>query len=433
MARISDEHPLRSTTMFNRKALKRPSRNLLAHPFVGFEPLEDRVLLSASHHGAFGGGFGGGGHGGNTVLFSQLDTQIQMGLTGLASADSVAAPSASSTVYLGNSRGVETYTYDVTSTGTDTKLTVDSSGNPLTAPTQSTTPFSTIASAAAGTEIDNIATALNLTAPATTDTVYVSTPTVGAAVYTVYLNGSSSSGHHFRGEAVTVDANGNPVGNEVLPFSALPTGIQGAVNANVPSGATALDPTSTQNVVVRTTDGITTYSTTFTSSGTKSTVTVDAGGNLTNLPSHSTTTYSGLQTSAPAAAAELSTLATADGVSTIASTQTIQVYTETNGTVVYSVHLPATGTRSNGNTFTYTITLSSDQAGNPTVPPTDGGGFGGFGFGGFEFGGFGFGDGGFGGGDCGGQRSGGTTTPTPTPTPTATATVRSGVRHATRG
>ena len=369
------------------------------------EPLEDRRLLSASFHNAHEGefGFGGGGigahlgHGHNlsSIQFSQAPAKVQSGLTALASQDNVAAPTATSTVLLGNRNGVETYTIEVTGAGTDTRLTVDQNGNPVTAPVNSTGTFGAVPSAVS-TEINKIATALGLTAPASTDNVRVTTPASGPAIYTIRLSGSTSSLHR-RGDVVSVDANGNPVGNQSLPFSALPTAIQNGLNGNRPSGATALDASSTQTVRVRTANGVTTYSTTFTTSGTSTTVTVNSSGQLATLPSHTTAQFS---TIPQAAQTELQTLATANGVTTtIAPTQSVNVYDEANGTTIYSVTLPANKTGSSGQTYTVNITISVDQAGNPTTPPGgDGegdGGFGGFGdhFGHFEgsaFGGFGF-------------------------------------------
>jgi hypothetical protein len=369
-----------------------------------FEPLEERRLLSASfHHGDSGSDFGGGsigvglGYGRNvsSIQFSQAPAKVQTGLTALASKDSVTAPTASTAVLLGNRNGVETYTIDVTGTGTDTRLTVDQNGNPVTAPTHGTTTFGAVPSAVSA-EISKIATALSLTAPASTDSVRVTTPASGPAVYTIRLAGSSTTSLHGRGDVVSVDANGNPVGNQSLPFSALPTAIQNGLNSSRPSGATALDSSSTQTVRVRTANSVTTYSTTFTTSGTSTTVTVNASGQLASLPSHTTAQFS---TIPQAAQTELQTLATANGVTTtIAATQSVNVYDEANGTTIYSVTLPASKTGSSGQTYTVNITVSVDQAGNPTTPPQDNGGgdeFGGFGdhFGHFEgaaFGGFGF-------------------------------------------
>ena len=112
---------------------------------VALEVLEGRRLLSGSP-GFFGGGFGGpggppdpgfasadfrgqgGGHGfggpdfgggpghgsDRSILFSQLPTTIQNGLTALAGTDGVTAPASTDPVRLGNSNGVETYSVDVT-------------------------------------------------------------------------------------------------------------------------------------------------------------------------------------------------------------------------------------------------------------------------------------------------------------------------------
>jgi hypothetical protein len=77
-----------------------------------------------------------------------------------------------------------------------------------------------------------------------------------------------------------------------------------------------------------------------------------------------------------AAQTELQALATAKGFSgTIATTQNVIEYDEANGNSVYSLSVKATGTRNSGKTFTFMVTVASDQDGNPTVPPTDGGRF----------------------------------------------------------
>jgi hypothetical protein len=367
-----------------------------------FEPLEGRRLLSASLHAEhlggseFGGhgigiGYGEHGHSLNTIQFSQAPSAVQTGLTTLASHDNVTAPTATTTVYLGNSRGVETYTIDIAGTGTDTRFTVDQNGNPVTAPTNSSTTFGAVP-AAVSAEVSKIATALSLTAPASTDSVRVSTPASGAATYTIRLVSSSTTGRHTLGVTVSVDANGNPVGNQNLPYSTLPTAIQNGLNSNRPSGATALTSTSTQSVRIRTANGVTTYSTSFTSSGTSTTVTVNSSGQLTKLPSRTTAQFQSIPT---AAKTELQTLANANGVSGVISpTQTVNVYDEANGTTIYSVTLSTSKTGSGGQSFTVNLTISVDQAGNPTTPPQDGGGedFGDhFGnFAGSAFGGFGF-------------------------------------------
>src|SRR5205807_8081655 len=111
-------------------------------------------------------------------------------------------------------------------------------------------------------------------------------------------------------------------------------------------------------VRVRTANGITTYSTTFTTSGTSTTVTVNASGQLATLPSHTTAQFS---TIPQAAQTELQTLATANGVATtIAATQSVNVYDEANGTTIYSVTLPASKTGGSGQSYTVNITVSVD-------------------------------------------------------------------------
>jgi len=356
--------------------------------------------------------FGDRGHILSTIPFSEAPTAVQNGLTSLAGTDHLTSPTATDTVHLGNHNGVETYSLLITSTGTQTDITVDQNGNPVTQPTLSTTTFGTLngtgtgSDAAAAAEITAIASALGLTAPASTDTVNVSTTAGGAITYSIHLTRSTTStttttdDHDFfenHGETITVDASGNPVGAQELPFSVMPTKIQNGINAHLPTGATALTATSTQSVRVLTIDGTTYYSTTFDTTGTQTTVTVDAAGDLASLPSSSTADFSTI----PAAAqTELQTLATANGVSgTIAGTQTVNVFNEGNGTTIYSVSLSAMNSTTSQ---TYMLTISVDQAGNPTVPPQNfgsgpgdfGGGFAGDGFGGL----LGSGDGdGFGG------------------------------------
>jgi len=365
-------------------------------PAIAAEPLENRLLF---HHGfggfgggwggGFGGGFGGGGFGGggfggglNSIEFSQAPTAVQTGLDSLATTDGLTPPASTSTqtVFLGNRNGVETYSIDLNGTGTMSVLTVDQNGSPVTAPTNGTTTSGALPGPVT-TEIAAIATALNLTAPASTDNIRVSTPNGGTSLYTVRFTASSSSSSTFvRGRTIVIDANGNPVGNTNLPFAAMPAAIQNGLNNNLPTGASALDPTSTQSVSVRTNSGVTTYSTAFTTSGTSTTVTVDATGALAKLPSHSTTTFSTLTMTVQDA---INTLAGDNGVTTpLAGTQSVQVYDEGNGTTIYSVNVPGSKTGSSGSTFSFNLTISVDQAGNPTTLPNGGGlfsdSFGGF-------------------------------------------------------
>ncbi len=378
---------------------------------AAIESLEDRCLLSVSHHGFGGfGGFGGGWGHSSAILYSQAPAAVQSGFTDLATTDNLTLLTDSTTVYLGNRGGVETYTIDITANGVDNRLTVNLAGKAVTAPTSTSTTFGALTNAAVSTELTTIATALNLTAPASTDNVTVITGSDGTQTFAYRF---ASTGRH--GTSVTLDADGNPVGNTRLPLSVFSKTISDALVNAAPVGATPL--TDTSLVTVKTANGVTTYSAIFTSTGTVTTVTVDNTGTLTSLP---TTTIVQFSTIPTAAQTEIQTLATAKGYTgTIAGTQNVKAYNEANGTTVYSVRLPVSKTGNSGGTFTFMIQVSSDQSGNPTVPPSDGGGegfgfggFGGFG-GGFGFGGFGFGGGGCSGGSSGSGSSTGTTTTSP--------------------
>jgi hypothetical protein len=334
------------------------------------ESLEGRRLLSHGH----------GGRELSSLEFDQLAQPLQTALNSLATSDNLTAPTSTQKVYLGNRRGQETYTIYLDGTGTQSALTVNAAGQAVTAPTRSTTTFSTIDGAAAGDEFTTLANTLGLTAPADTDNVNVSTTSGGVVTYTMHLAApSGTTGRLRRGLTVSVDANGDPVGTIVLPLSVFSTAIQNGLTGAAPTGATAL--TSTSNVIVKTVDGVTLYSARYTGTGTVTTVTVDSTGTLTSLPSRSKTTWASVP---PAAQAELQALATDEGA-TLDTTGTVYVYDEANGTVIYSMKVSASKTGSSGNTFTYMLTVSSDQDGNPTVPP---------------------GDGGFGGGGCGGGGDG---------------------------
>jgi hypothetical protein len=399
----------------SRSASRMARASLMVQATAGLEYLEGRQLLSSSH----GVPRGGGWHAVQQVAaieFSAAPSAVQTGLDTLATTDGLTDPAGTQTVTLHNVGGVETYSVSYSSTGTKSTLTVDQNGNAVTVPTTTTTTFGTLSGtgtgsdAAAATEISAIATALGLTAPTSTTTVNVTTTSGGAVVYSVALSSSSmSTTSYAHSSVVSVDASGNPVGNQNLPLSVIPTTIASALSANAPSGATAL--TSSSIVHVQTIDGITLYSAIFDSAGVDTTVTVNAAGTLTSLPSETTTTFSTLSS---AVQTELQTLATANGfASTISATQTINVYTEANGTVLYS----ATLTTSSGTTTTYpmSITVTSDAAGNPTTLP---GGFGGRG-----------GPEGPDGGGCGDRdgstttfSSGTTTTTGTTPTTTSTKT-----------
>jgi len=388
-----------------RKNTHRPSRAIpQARPSAIIEPLEDRRLLSHGGFGFGGFGFGGGGFGFggggfgrglNSIEFSQAPALVQTGLDKLATADNLTPPASTSTqtVYLGNQNGIETYTIDITGTGTQTALTVDQNGDPVTAPTNGTTTYMAVPTAVSA-EASAIATALGLTVPAATASVRVTTPS-GTSVYTIDLVASSTStSSHPHGRVVQINAAGDPVGSENLPFSALPTTLQMALNNSAPKNATPLAAASTQTVKIRTSSGVTTYSTSFTVSGTTTTVTVNTAGTLISLPSHSTTTFAMLL---PAVQNAINALAADNGATPLASTSTatVQVYDEANGTTIYSVTVNGSKIGLSGKSFTYNLTISVDSEGNPTTLPSGGGGgffgnrFGGFGGSSF-FGGFGF-------------------------------------------
>jgi hypothetical protein len=370
--------------MFGFKRNQRQAKSFapgVSMPLCRVEVLERRQLLSGGHfHDSFGrhGHRGGGGGSGSSLVDNgqtiQLGTlagaTVGNGAAIVAELDKLAGATLASTqvVTLGNSNGVETYSVSVNGTGSHSVYTVDENADPVTAPTQSTTTFGALSSTVS-TEISSVVTALSLTAPTSTTNVNVSTPTTGPAVYTIHLAGTGAGRHAQRGVTLSVDANGNVVGNISLPFAALPSAIQSALTAAAPAGSTA-----PIDIYVQTVDGVTLYSATFTSSGTRTTVTVNESGTLTSQPSVSTVT-----TLPTAADTELTALATADGGTLPTS---FKAYTEPNGTTVYSADVALTGTSKKGTTYTYDVTLSVDENGNATVPANDDGGFGGGGGGG---------------------------------------------------
>ena len=363
-----------------------------------FESLEGRQLLSSSHYHLAVEALNARHRRGealSTILFGQAPAAVQAGLTADATDHSLTAPTSSTKVKLANVDGVETYSVIISSTGAVTRLTVDQLGDEVTAPSVSKSDFGTLSGtgtgsdAAASDEITKIATALGLTAPASDTAVQVVTRD-GKTTYSVRLQHSSSStSKHPRGVMITVDSDGNLAGNEDVPFSVLSSTIQNGINTLAPSGATALASDSTQTVNVRTVDGVVLYSTNFTSSGASTKVTVNSTGAAASFPSTTTSTFGALSSTVQSA---IQTLATANGVAgTIASDQSIDVYTESNGTVLYSATLSATSKKNTSVTFDITITVDSN--GNPTTLPRQDlfvGRFGGFkGFGGRGFGEFG--------------------------------------------
>ncbi len=118
---------------------------------------------------------------------------------------------------------------------------------------------------------------------------------------------------------------------------------------------------------------------------------VNTAGALAKLPTHTTTTFSALPTTVQTA---INTLAADNGATgTIAGGTTVQVYDEANGATIYSVNVNGSKVGLSGNSFTFNLTISVDQNGNPTTLPNEGAAVFGGSFGGFAgdfFGGFGF-------------------------------------------
>jgi hypothetical protein len=304
------------------------------------------------------------------LLSGQAPSAVQTGLDTDATDHGLTAPTSSTKAKLANVNGAEAYSVTITSAGAVTKLTVDAMGDEVTPPSSSKTTFGELSGTGTGSDtaasnaISSIATALGLTAPTSTTGVRALTEN-GVTTYSVRLAHSSSTSTHPRMVTLTVDSAGNAVGNEDVPFSVLSSTIQAGINTLVPTGSTALAADSTQTVNVRTIDGVVLYSTTFTSTGASTKVTVNSTGAAASAPTQTTTTFGALSSAVQTA---IQTLATANGVSgTIASDQTINVYTEANGTLLYSVTLSATSKKDTSVTFDLTITVDSD--GNPTVLP----------------------------------------------------------------
>lgn len=355
-----------------KRLLERVNRTLTAAP--NFESLEGRLVLSA------GDVFTPDGlrdalehsHGAVTVQFAQLPSVIQQGIDTLAGQRGLTPPAADSTeiVFLNNRGGVETFSFDFAGVGTHTILTVDQNGNPVTPPARSTSTWAVLngtdagSNAAAASEIAAIASALNLRAPTDATLVKVTTNSSGDSTYSVSLRAATGRG---RTTTITVDQNGNPVGKQNLPFSVLPSAIRTGINNARPAGAAALDDASVQKVTVATKNGVTSYSTVFNVNGARSTVTVNAAGSLTALPSRSKTTFGLIP---DAAKGELLSRALAAGVQNgIPDSQPVSIYDEANGTVLYTVNLRAQKTLANGRTTTVNVYFTVDQSGNPTTLP----------------------------------------------------------------
>lgn len=218
----------------------------------------------------------------STTTFSGLQTSDVAAyneLNTLATADKTTIAS-TQTVYIRPINSATTY-YTVVltpSTGTTIKLTSDENGSPVTPPTSSTTTFGAVTDTAATAELTSLATALSLTAPTSTTSVTERTAD-GLTTYTVSLAPSSGTGRDVR---VTVDAAGNPAGNERIPFSALSSTIAGGLTTL--ATAESLTIAATQEVRVDTTGGVTYYTVRLAGTGQSVTLTVDTTGAAATLP-----------------------------------------------------------------------------------------------------------------------------------------------------
>jgi hypothetical protein len=215
----------------------------------------------------------------DTTTYSALqssDAAAATELQTLATADGQTI-AGTQTVYVRQVNSSTTYyTVDLTpSTGTVIKLTSDQAGNPVTSPTSTQTTFGDSSIPAAATaEITSLASVLNATAPVSSDAVTVNTAD-GLTTYTISLapSSTSSSTGNIR---ITVDAAGNPAGHMTIPFSALPTTIANGLTTLATADSTTI-PT-TQDVYVRTSGGVTTYTVDLNSSGQSLQLTVDTTG-----------------------------------------------------------------------------------------------------------------------------------------------------------
>ena len=132
---------------------------------------------------------------GGTILFSQAPANVQAGFNTIATNQSLTAPTAGQTVFLGNANGVESYSMVLTGPGIVSRVTVGLDGNPIIAPTKTTTDWTTFSTANPGAAagITALAADLNLTAPSSTTTVCVVTDASGTT-YSVNLKSQQVQG-----------------------------------------------------------------------------------------------------------------------------------------------------------------------------------------------------------------------------------------------
>ena len=224
------------------------------------------------------------------VTFGQLqngpanDKTIANGLQSLA--PSGVTIGATQTVFVRTFNGSTTYSVRLTnSNGTETDITVDSSGKVVTftAPSFTTTTFGMAPSA--------VQAGLSAIAPSgmmipSAQTVFVVTINSTTTYYTIDL----SPGGMFMpfGTRITVDENGLPATNQRVTFGQLQSGpaadktVATALQNLAPSGVTI--PAS-QTVFVRTVNGATTFTINLTNmNGTSSVITVDSTGAAVSPP-----------------------------------------------------------------------------------------------------------------------------------------------------
>lgn len=179
--------------------------------------------------------------------------------------------SSTQNVYVSTAKGVTTYTVDLTSNGETYMFTVNTAGTLVSSTVPQT--FGSITDTAVTTELTTLASALKLTAPTSASVVYVTTNSSGST-YSLTLTNSTGHGHP---TTLTVDSNGNPIGNDTIPFSALPTAISDGLTALATTYGATIN--STESVQVQTIKGVTTYTVTLRSAGQRISLTVDTSGN----------------------------------------------------------------------------------------------------------------------------------------------------------
>jgi len=236
-----------------------------------------------------------------TVLYSQLsastapanDRAIAAGLQKLAPSGVTIAGSQSVFVHAFN--GATTFTIFLTnSSGTVTRITVDSSGNAVTLPTPTPPTPPTRSTIQFSAALPAVQKGLQALAPSGTtiggtQSVFVVTLSSGKSYYTIFLPGASSEDDE-GSSRITVDQNGLPAGEENVLFSQLSAStapandqaIATALQKLAPSGTTIA---GTQMVLARTVGGTTTFTVNLTASnGSVTTISVDSSGNAVTPP-----------------------------------------------------------------------------------------------------------------------------------------------------